>query len=153
MEFIRILQIFRQSDAWAMPHLRRAHAILTSIAALLSALVILGYFLNILGYKGINILIGVIGILGLAVNSIHPGITLRVFQIGAATGIPNPKKNFWEGGEDFLKLYARGIHLILFYYSGIFFALGLIGFEQYPKLFWVALLGIILLALWPKETN
>lgn len=152
MEIIRILSIFRQADNWAIPRLRQAHAILVSALFILLILVFVGFIFNINGYMSINIFLGTLGIIGIAINAVHPGITLRVFETGMAAGIPDPTKGFWQGGEDFLKTYARCVKLILFYYSLAFFVLGLVPFAENEKVFWVLLLGILLLSLWPKET-
>jgi len=151
MEILRLLRILRMSDNWALAQCRQAYHILVNAIYILCALIIVEYFCNIKDYQDVNIYLGLAGLLGIVVNAIHPGIVLRVFEAGAIVGVPDPSKGFWQGGEDFLKTYARGVKSLLLYFSITSFGLGLISFAEYPKMFWVLLLGVVILILWPKE--
>lgn len=150
---VEFLKYLRSVDGAAIAVARRIHKILVNVMISLFALLILGYILNILGLKGVNIVFGLILVIGALYTITKPDTLLRLIEFGTAGGILSPNQTMEQSVKTLVTGYFQTIKMILFFWSFSFFALGTISFESAKGQFWVMILGVVIMVLWPRTTS
>lgn len=127
---------------------RRIHArVIARSILILAAIAILGYFLNLFGYKEINIVLALVLQIVSVIIMTRPEAILTALGLGAAAGIAAPSQTWLTGIRAATIEYLRYYGYVLIWESTVLFILGTLPLEESKGAILVIAVGGILVGL------